>query len=456
MADFSVSSAIARVVLATSIVAASSSAMAWDGSEHISIGSEAFHGACAQAWSRYADAPDDKIRTRLAIACGRVSIGIRGAFERHDTIFAYETLFGEWSALAADHTQKPEQLTNIELGDIVADYRLFGRIATTNYRHFHPASVISWRSDHLKALQAAAAAAATPGIQQVEQFEDGLAIEAFAQHYLQDSFAAGHMGFNRVASSNAAALAYHDRASQRGRCVMNFVGTAWFTYGDGNLARSTEGKKHVIDTATMSLFDFVDTFVSGTPDPTRWQAAWLQLPAYLKETADDSPQDCQNGGEYYPLRSVSRPAESIRTLDVSSITDPGIWNGEPVVKGLMFGGSNEFIYTIPLGYRTVQSRIAYSIGGTIHQRTRALLGDVTYLWHVGTSLNGTLTHEVGLGQMYYYQSRGRYRSGSLRLLYAVNMELGRVYLRFQVAASHGYHSWGPYVSTGMGWVLRSK
>jgi hypothetical protein len=58
---------------------------------------------------------------------------------------------------------------------------------------------------------------------------------AFADHYLQDSYASGHMGFNRRASSAAAAKVFHDYWNRRGRVVSNRAGARWLAYGDGRL-----------------------------------------------------------------------------------------------------------------------------------------------------------------------------------------------------------------------------
>jgi hypothetical protein len=426
---------------------------AWNGNEHITIGSEAYYLACKSVLKNH-EAATGEIANRKELACRAIALPVSdGAFGLREG-YAYDALAGEWSALAADHTRSADELTQVALGDVVADYRLFTMMAVSNYRHFHPASVTSWRAEHLKSLQAAAAAARSAGIERIEGFEKALAIQAFAQHYLQDSFSAGHMGFNRVASSNAAALAYHNAASRTGRCVENLNGVAWFTYGDDHLNDSDEGKQHVITAAELSMLDFLETFVTGDASETRWQNVWLELPSHIKDDLPTAGAKCSGPSTFRSLRSVSQPAEAAVTMDIMLASDASLYR--PAMQGLLVGASRDFIYTIPLGYRVIQNRIYGLVGATTKQLgPRAILADFGYLWHVGTTNRGVLTHEVGFGEHLYWATRGGYRSASLRGLYAINIEAGRIYLRFQAGAAYSVGRWGPHLSTGIGWVHRS-
>jgi len=434
-------------------------AYAWNGYEHQSIGAQAYHDACERVARDIGQSGSDRVRERFRLACTTVAMRTHGAFGVRE-MDAYEDIMGEWSALAADHTRSPDELMSIQLGDILVDYRVMTKIAVTNYRHFHPASVLSWRTEHLKSLDLAVAASQTTTTRLVENFERALAVQAFAQHYLQDSFASGHMAFNRVASSNAAALAYHNAESRRGRCVSSLSGEIWITYGDGHLddAANAQGKQVVVTAATLSLYDFLSTFVTGAILTNRWQETLFQIPAFYKARPIGSVQaDCAAPVEFSPLRTVSTPAESIITFDFMTVADRSLWRGDPIVVGTIVGASFQFMYTIPLRYRVIQNRLFVGAGASTQQPgPRAFLLDVTYLWHVGTSLNGTLTHEVGIGQHFYWSYRGRYETASIRGLYAVSIEAGRVYVRLQAGAAKGwYGGWAPHVSAGVGWVHRS-
>jgi hypothetical protein len=431
---------------------AASHVLAWNGIEHQGIGKQAYHFACWTARHKYSDSPDPAVVSRLNMACTPVGSESPG----DGSPFVYEDLAGEWSALAADHTESPDQLTSILLGDIVVDNRVFTHIVMTNYRHFHPASVTSWRTEHLKSVQAAAAAGMHQGLQMVTDFEAAFAIEAFAQHYLQDSFASGHMGFNRVASSNAAALRYHDKWSRRGRCVSNSKSEAWYTYGDDHY-QSRDGATHVLRAATASMYDFLSAFIETHPSATQWQTTLSEFPSSFSDVVT-SAEGCTPGLVWSSLRTVSRPAESVVTYELSTMTDSSIYR--PAARGVMVGASLD-AGSLPLGYRPIQARFVASMGMTVHQLGgHAYLLDFGEVLHVGTSLNGALTHELGYGETIYYLPGSynyyEYLRVSVRALYAANLELGTVFLRLQVGAAHASGRWGPHVGLGIGVVRQVK
>lgn len=442
------------IAVAYLILGTVSPASGWDGTEHQFLGTQAYHLACLAVRNSHQQPLPTNIKNRLNIACAQVG----GLSAKNGAPFTYEQLMGEWSALAADHTESPDQLTSIRLGDIVVDNRIFSRIVMTNYRHFYPASVTSWRTDHLKALQAAAVAADRSGIEMVEAFEEALTKEAFAQHYLQDSFAAGHMGFNRVASSNAAALTYHDKWSRRGRCVANAKNEAWYTFGDGALGQSQSGASHVVSAAATSMYDLLSTFVDGQTSPVEWQAIWDEFPATYNDYL--TAENCVSGQGWPSLRTISMPAEAVVTYEVSTVTDSAIYR--PTARGVMAGVSLDS-GAFNIGYRNIQTRYFTSVGFTTHQLGgHAFLLDLGQVAHVGTSMRGALTHELGFGELLYYMRSnssspcGCYGNVSYRVLYAANIEIGRVFVRLQTGVAHARGSTGPHISMGLGFVKSSR
>jgi len=442
-------------VLALAIAAVAFPCLAWNGNEHITIGAEAYHRACADA--RENEVTTDG-RERLLVACRPTSSRALLGVYLHRNVFAYEPLMGEWSALAADHTQTPEQLTSIKLSDMVVDYGLLTRIATTNYRHFQPSSAISWRLYHQQALAIATQAATLQGLAMMEQYEKALSFEAFAQHYLQDSFASGHMGFNRVASSNAAALAYHDEMSKRGRCVRDELDKIWYTYGDDHLSKEGETRERVVSVAAASLLDVIRTFVVGTADVAAAKETWSRFPSFIA-LPEVTPSKCKNNEVWMPLRSISRPAESVLTFEVSTLVDTSIY--KPAPRALLLGFSRDFLYTIPIGYRQIENRLFVNIGTTVTEiGSRSYIGEYGYVWHIGTSAHGALTHEVGFGQLFFYKPTDRYyayRNYTSNFLYAMNLEAGRVFLRFLGGPSWSrYGEKGLHLSVGIGYVRHSS
>lgn len=447
-----------RILVALAAFGIAQPCLAWRGDEHVTIGESAFALACARARTEAWSSLDSDARQRLDLICSEVRSTLSSS---RYVRFAYTELMGEWSALAADHTRLPTDLTDIRLGDVAIDYRVLTRVAMTNYRHFHPAAPVSWRGEHLKAVASAVQAAKAAGANLVEDLERALAVEAFAQHYLQDSFASGHMGFNRVASSNAATLAYHNELSSKGRCVANARGEAWYTYGDGKLndANAPHAEERVVDAAAESLYDFIKAFVLAQSDPVSWLDTWSKLPAYFDDELDD-PLRCNASRSWSPLRTVSKVAHAALTFEVSTVADTSIY--QPAARAIMIGASHEFVFGFPFGYRTIQNRIFVALGTTVTEigERRSYVGQYGYVWHVGTSVRGLLSHEVGFGQFFFYAPKEEayrtYRNNSIHLLYAMNVELGQVYVRFlggpSSAAGGGE---GFYAGVALGWVGRS-
>jgi len=345
--------------------------------------------------------------------------------------------------------------------------------AINNYKHFYPASVTLWRHDHTHAMESAIALSNTSSIELAEQFEQALAIEAFAQHYLQDSFASGHMGFNRLASSNATALAYHDRMSREGRCVANEMGEAWFTFGDDHLNDSSVAAEHVVAASAESFSDFLDSFVSGSRSPNRWQEVWSKFPATFSN--NPLPSQCTYASDWPSLRSVGQPAPGVSSIEVFSVNDysiyrPGFTPGAPApaARAWMIGLSHDTRVPIIIGYRELHTRVFASIGYTVRQTgPHELYVDWGWAAQVGESARGLFTHEVGIGESFVYSPRRIFRgnssappgywysfhSSSLRLFYGLRIEAGPIYIRAQAGEAYSYGRRGSHISIGLGAVV---
>ena len=179
------------------------------------------------------------------------------------------------------------------------------------------------------------------GSASVEQLQLAMFESAFADHYLQDSFAAGHMGFNRAASSAAAAKSFHDAWNARGRVATDRAGHRWVTFGDGRLdepGQRRTGRRHVIEAATLSVRGVLTAFVLGARAPDDEIAVWQILPFTI-----EAPELLRRGGgdlrqkekrttpadrELVPLELTIRPAHKDMVATASfwsaaPFTDPG-------------------------------------------------------------------------------------------------------------------------------------
>lgn len=454
-----------RLAIGVLIQLSTCHALAWDGTEHKDIGTAGYDQACRQVVAVFGQSDDASMQTRLHLACSGVG---RPSNAATPTSYSYAALAGDWSRLAADHTESPEQLTSPRLGSLVVGYRRMTTLVINNYRHFQPSSVTSWRHDHAAALMLAAEASRERGVELAETFERALAVESFAQHYRQDSFASGHMGFNRLASSNATALAYHDRMSLQGRCVASDNGEAWYTYGDGQLwgvhigreifpQLAAAGRDHVMDASASSFYDFLSSFVSGKVDDTRWRDTWSKVPATFNPKSSSSGNCIYRAG-WDSLREVGAPAPGASSLELFTVTDGSIYRYHAAARALMVGVSRDTGAPISVGYRQIHTRFFASIGGTIRQTgSRELYVDWGAAAEVASSAAGTFTHEVGVGQSYVYgphnATYSSLHASSVRIFYGLRVEAGPVYVRVQTGIARSYGVNGAHVSTGIGWVV---
>lgn len=80
--------------------------------------------------------------------------------------------------------------------DTLAEYldlAQLGWYATTNHNHFYPLAFREYRHHHAEAVRIVAAAFGRPDADVRRAMQRALAVEAFAAHFLHDSFASGHM-----------------------------------------------------------------------------------------------------------------------------------------------------------------------------------------------------------------------------------------------------------------------
>ena len=240
-------------------LAFASTAHAWASVEHQEIGRAAYLCACAD------------LTAKLASHGTPGAPGIKARFERvcGGNLPVLARLYGDATAIAGDFLGHPSEFLSQTGAWRFHSNKSYYLLALENSAHFNPASTRSWAEYHQQAIAYALVGAGGEGLTAVEQFQLALLESAFADHYLQDSFAAGHMGFNRAASSAAAAKSFHDAWNARGRVATDRAGDRWVTFGDGRLddPANAEGRRHVMDAATLSIRGVLTAFVLGARVP---------------------------------------------------------------------------------------------------------------------------------------------------------------------------------------------
>ena len=407
---------ISPAVVTAAVALAPATASGWATTEHQQIGRTSYTQACAEIASAAAatKALLPGVATRLEIACGR------------NTATMAE-IYGDATALAGDFLGDPSEFMSQSGAWRFKSRKSYYLLALENSAHFNPMSTQSWAEYHGKAIdEALAGARGDGGLETIRRFQLALQESAFADHFLQDSFAAGHMGFNRTASSAAASKSFHDTWNERGRIVSDRNGDRWVTYGDGRLNRSeNEGaKRHVQDAATMSVRNVLRAFVFGQRAPDEDLALWRALPFTIqapeldvdvvdlfKRTVD--PADSQ----LVPLLKTIRPVRKDTVLTGS------VWSAAP------FSETSDDIIAAVGGFELAVPRVPaqtyLGVGGTLREpaATHSLVLDTGLLFPFGLSFSGLVSHQLNTTVSWLIRSR---IATVIHAEYQLNVELGDV------------------------------
>lgn len=440
---------------------------AWSGFEHSAIGRNAYTHACKSI--PRPESSGEALRWDLACAAiDSQAVGQRVLLAER---------FGEACSLAGDHVGKPEDLLAKLGGRTASSPVRYGLLAVTNVEHFHPTVKASWRTFHERATLSALRPTADTRYAIETSFLQALSEEAFAVHYLQDAFAAGHMGVNRPASSVSAVLAHHDRWNMNGRCVANLRGDVWVAYGDKAYGNQTNS--YVVDATAASLSDVIRSFVFQRHHEDGYALAAEITPSFgmseptvtVMDNPDRTPAnrrkrnataDCKNLApeDYESLDQIGWPAEVTGTFDVWWFADrvpreDGTINTRGVVVGYSIAG-----LLVRLGHRRVATRTYLALGaaavGPREQST--FFADTGYLVRVGMSNQGLIVYEVGLGSSFPLQKENT--PSTVRLIFGGNVELGGFYVRVQVGPAAQVRDkraeWGPFYTVGIGKVWTAR
>jgi hypothetical protein len=324
------------------------------------------------------------------------------------------------------------------------------RLALRNGSHFHPQATREWREIHAQAITEALAASQMQGVLQFEAFETAFAHSAFADHFLQDCFASGHMGFNRPASSAAASLVFHDTWNKHGRRVVNRRGEAWLTYGDSylDIPGNSDNRRRIVAASTESVYGVLVAFVLGERDPAPDYVVWAEVPYTIDDEELMPTLHSLFGGTellkrpgQLPLLAVKRPAKKDGVLGVWSTFTMSFDTDHPI-GAIVFGGdllipglSTRFEGGIGLGVDDSDSHVAFAADGG-------------FIKTLGLTWDGLLSHEIDAGALL---TAGADVNFVLRLGYRVNLEAGDWLLRpeFGPAYLTTADEWGFYVAFGI-------
>lgn len=422
-------------------------AHAWWFVEHEAIGTAGYRQACVRVkvqLEERGDAPDiARMRERFSIACSNLAVSAK--------------IYGQSNALAGDRLDNPEDFLAYGGDWKVGSRRHYYLLQLVDVHHFHPASLRAWMEHHKLALTAAEQASHSRGLDAVDGFRQAFYQNAFADHFLQDAYAAGHMGFNRSASSIAATSVFHTIWNARGRYVRNRRGETWLTYGDNelNTPANQEGRKRVIEACAASAYGLVSTFVFGTRDFQHEMDIWAMVPYLITAPSmpallsDDDEQEDQPHLNLQPLEAIYAPVEVDELVDVRFAVVGRYGEHSPIVATLL-----GFDVALPL-LRT-RARVSAGVSSTTDEISVRAVGQLAVQRQIGLSLDGLISHHLATGAMWRIKTDEL--AGAVHAAYSMHIELGRtlVMLSAGPAAVWPDPDLGYIATLGLGRVLGAR
>jgi len=393
---------------------------AWASPEHQEIGRVSYQRACEEVTTTVAarTSVSPGVRTRLDIVCGR-------------NVAELAALYGDATAIAGDYLRHPADFLSRYGAWKFSSRKHYWLLAMENVQHFNPMATQSWAEYHQRALDHALSGAGAEGLASVESLQLAINESAFADHFLADSFASGHMGFNRTASSAAAAKTFHDSWNARGRVVSDRAGRRWVTYGDGRLddQLDAQGRQHVVDASTISVRGVLSVYVLGERSPADELAAWQMLP-FAIEAPELLPEveevvvgsATSSDRQLVPLMGTVRPARKDLIIgatvwSTAAFEDPG--------NALVVGVAH---FELAVPRVPVQARLG--AGATLREPNggHTAVVDTGVLVPLGLSVEGLLSHQLNVTFSWVFRSAF---AAIAHAEYQLNAELGDVIFSLQ-------------------------
>ena len=248
-----------------------SRATAWDAREHERLGEVSYERACAELRDEITPGASAEVADRLAHVCQPWRV----------------TSYAQMTMLSGDHigdrelllSRFPEAIRNAN------SFLGYVALALENDAHFNPLSQQAWMQAHDDAVgYAKGSFSAQDPVKAAILFDQAFYANAFADHFLQDSFAAGHAGFARGSTGPGASKMFHDKVNAYGRRFMDEGGREWTAYGDGHLLvpEHAMGRALLTRAATLSVKDILRAAATGEVTPEHQRDLLARLPLKAK------------------------------------------------------------------------------------------------------------------------------------------------------------------------------
>ncbi len=218
-------------------------------------------------------------------------------------------------------------------------------VVTKNYNHFGWNNMVAYVENHRRALKKAQEAF-NKKIQHPSQsrrlLEQALIYNGFADHYLTDAFASGHIRVPRIQTKNWAlknltgnlisyrgdllSLIMHDHESrnlrtgdEEGLRVKNALGEVWMTHGDGELHTITDASNKGAEMPMMALKEsFKEVMVA-------WQTGKINTGIYSASKYVPFNQDVPMVIKFSPEYQHMKKREMLRLIYSTVPLLEGFW-----------------------------------------------------------------------------------------------------------------------------------
>jgi hypothetical protein len=245
-------------------------------------------------------------------------------------------------------------------------------LAMNNEDHFAPGSATAYLTGHASAC---AAAAAAKSISSASARDAALAraylMNAFADHYLTDMFAAGHLRVPRAQLGEKGFIGpigdrlsqhMHDEDNSRGVGVVDGLGNAWTAFGDHKYrdAVNAANRARVLAAVAASVAEVAASFASGSAPATRMQAYFPRpaVPATSVPLFKLSP-----GGRVLRRQKIDDPTYNVFTDDWSPTRTLA-----KLEAGKFFAEAPEAVPSSPGAATTGETVVVGAAGSTVTLR----------------------------------------------------------------------------------------